>query len=42
VPEAEEREAERQIVHEETSALTSEIQAIRREFAEVKPLLMER
>jgi len=38
----EEREAERQIVHEETSALTSEIQAMRRELAEVKSLLTER
>jgi voltage-gated sodium channel len=38
----EEREAERQIVHEETAALASEIRALRRELGEVKSLLEER
>jgi voltage-gated sodium channel len=35
----EEREAERQIVHEETAALAGEIQALRRELGEVRLLL---
>ena len=38
----EEREAERQIVHEETAILTSEIQAMRRELEDIKSLLKER
>ena len=38
----EELEAERQIVHDETAALASEIQAMRRELSEVKSLLEER
>ncbi|MEZ5786771.1 MAG: ion transporter [Xanthobacteraceae bacterium] len=35
-------EAERQIVHQETAALSSEIQAVRRELGEIKSLLEER
>jgi voltage-gated sodium channel len=38
----EEREAERQIVHEETEALASEIRALRGELGEVKTLLKAR
>jgi voltage-gated sodium channel len=38
----EEREAERQIVHEETAALAGEIRALRGELGEVKSLLKER
>ena len=37
-----ELEAERQIVQEETAALASEIQALRRELGEVKSLLKAR
>jgi hypothetical protein len=37
----EEREAERQIVHEETAALAAEIRALRRELGEVKSLLKQ-
>ncbi|ODA66134.1 Ion transport protein [Methyloligella halotolerans] len=35
----EEREAERQIVHEETAALTGEVRAMRQELSEIKALL---
>jgi len=35
----EEREAERQIVHEETATLTSEVRAIRQELGEIRQLL---
>jgi voltage-gated sodium channel len=38
----EEREVERQIVHEETAALAGEIRALRQELGEVKSLLNER
>lgn len=38
----EEREAEREIVHQETEALADEIRALRRELGEVKSLLKER
>ena len=38
----EEREAERQIVHEETAELAGEIRALRRELGEVKSLMKER
>jgi len=38
----EEREAEREIVHQETEALAGEIRALRRELGEVKSLLKER
>jgi voltage-gated sodium channel len=38
----EEREAEREIVHQETEALAGEIRALRRELDEVKSLLKER
>jgi voltage-gated sodium channel len=38
----EEREAERQIVHEETATLAGEIRALRRELGEAKSLLKER
>jgi voltage-gated sodium channel len=35
----EEREAERQIVHEETATLTSEVRAMRQELGEIRQLL---
>lgn len=42
VEKKDEREAERQIVHEETEALAIEIRALRHELGEVKALLKER